>query len=71
MPNKDASKNREGDGSLALDGHRWVIRQTNQPIVDDSDRRDDGEDAPPGWSVWGWRFSDFGAANLMTKKLQK
>ncbi len=33
MPNKDASKNREGDGSLALGGHRWVVRHNNQPIA--------------------------------------
>jgi hypothetical protein len=51
MPNKDASKNREGEGSLALGGRRWVIRHNNQPIVGGSNRRDDGEDARPGWSV--------------------
>ena len=43
MPNKDASKNRERDGSLALGGRRLVLRCNNQPIVGGSDRRDDGE----------------------------
>jgi hypothetical protein len=61
--NEDASKNREGGGSLALGGRRWVVRHNNQPIVGSSDRRDDGEDARPGWSVWGGCFSYFGTAN--------
>ncbi len=61
--NKDASKNREGDGSSALVGCRLVLRCNNQPIVSSSDRRDDGEDARPGWSVWGGCFSYFRAAN--------
>ncbi len=61
-PNKDASINREGGGSLALGGRRLVIRCNNQPIVGGSNRRDDGEDAQPGWSVWGGCFSYFGAA---------
>jgi hypothetical protein len=30
-----------------------VLRRNNQPIVGGSDRRDAGEDARPGWSVWG------------------
>ena len=63
MLNKDASKNREGDRSLALGGRHLVVRHNNQPIVGGSDRRDDGEDARPGWSVWGGCFSYFGAAN--------
>ncbi len=63
MPNEEASKNREGYGSLALGGRCWVIRHNNQQIVGGSDRRDDGEDARPGWSVRGGRFSYFGAAN--------
>ncbi len=62
-PNKDASKNREGDGSSALGGRRLVVRHNNQPIVGGSDRMDDGEDARPGWSVWVVCFSYFGAAN--------
>jgi hypothetical protein len=63
MPNKDASKNREGDGSSALGGCRLVVRHNNQPIVGGSNRMDDGEDARPGWSVWGGCFSYFGATN--------
>ncbi len=43
-PNEDASKNREGDRSLALGGRHWVGRHNNQPIVSGSDRRDDGEE---------------------------
>ncbi len=61
--NEDASKIKEGDGSSALGGRRWVLRHNNQPIVGDSDRRDYGEDARPGWSVRGGYFSYFGAAN--------
>jgi hypothetical protein len=63
MPNKDASKIREGDRSLALGGCRLVVRHNNQPIVGGSDRRDDGEDELPGWSVWRGCYSYFGAAN--------
>ena len=63
-PNKDASKNREGDGSSALGSRCWVVRHNNQPLVGGSDRRDDGEDARPGWCVWeGGYFSYFGVAN--------
>jgi hypothetical protein len=62
-PNKDALINREGDGSLVLGGRRLVLRRNNQPIVGGSDRRDDGEDARLGWSVWGVLFFYFGAAN--------
>ncbi len=54
--NNDASKIKEGDGSSALGGCRWVLRHNNQPIVGGSDRRDDGEDARPGWSVRGGVF---------------
>jgi hypothetical protein len=52
-PNKDASENREGDGSLALGGSHLVVRRNNQPIVGGSNRMYDGEDARLGWSVWG------------------
>ncbi len=61
--NEDASKIKEGDGSSALGGRRWVQRHNNQPIAGDSDRRDDGEDVRPGWSVRGGCFSYFGAVN--------
>jgi hypothetical protein len=71
MPNKDASKNREGEGSLAIGGRRWVIKHNNQPIVGGSDRRDDGEDARPGWSVWGGVFLISGRRIERQKKLQK
>jgi hypothetical protein len=60
MPNKDASKNRERDGSPALGGRH--LRHNNQPIVGGIDRRDDGEDAQLGWSVRGGS-SYIGAAN--------
>jgi hypothetical protein len=56
---------------LALGGHCLVIRHNNQPIVGGSDRRDDEEDARPGWSVWGGCFSYFGAVNRTTKKITK
>jgi hypothetical protein len=71
MPNKDASKNREGGGSLALGGHRLVLRHNNQPIVGGSDRRDDREDAPPGWSVWGGLFFLFWGGELNDKNNYK
>ncbi len=59
---EDASKNREGDGSLALGGCRLVVRHNNQLVVGGRDGRDDGEDAQPGLSVWGGCFSYFGVA---------
>ncbi len=46
--NEDASKIKEGGGSSALGGRRWVLRHNNQPIVGGSDRRDDGEYVWPG-----------------------
>ncbi len=63
MTKEDASKIKEGDGSLALGGRHWVLRHNNQPIVGGSIRRDDREDVRPGWSVRGGCFSYFGAAN--------
>ncbi len=48
-----------------------VVQHNNQSIVRSSDRRDDEEDAQPGWSVWGGCFSYFGAANRTTKKNTK
>ncbi len=45
---------------MALGGRRWVERHIYQPIVGGSNRRDDGEDARPGWSVWGGVFLIFG-----------
>jgi hypothetical protein len=71
MPNKDASKNREGGGSSALGGCRLVLRCNNQPIVGGSKKRDDGEDARPGWSVWGGGFLFWGGELNDEKKLQK
>ncbi len=62
-PNKDASKNREGDGSLALGGRRLVVRHNNQPIAGGSNRMDYGEDARLGWSVRRVFLSYFGVAN--------
>ncbi len=70
-PNKDASKNREGDGSLALVSCRLVLRRNNQPIVGTRDRRDDGEAARPGWSVWGGVFFLFWGGKLNNKKNYK
>ncbi len=70
-PNKDASKNREGGRSLALGGRCLVLRHNNQPIVGGSDRRDDGEDAQPGWSVWGGVFFLFWGGELNDKNNYK
>jgi hypothetical protein len=70
MPHKDASTNREGDGSLALGGRRLALRRNNQPIVGGSNRRDYGEDARPRWSVWGVFFL-FRSGKLNDKKNYK
>ncbi len=70
-PNEDASKNKEGDGSSALGGRRWVVRHNNQPLVSGSNRRDDGEDARPGWSVWGGVFFFFRGGKLNDEKKYK
>ncbi len=64
-------KNGEGDGSSALGGHRWVVRHNNQPLVGRSNRRDDGEDARPGWSVWGGVFFLFRGGKLNDEKKYK
>ncbi len=69
--NEDASKNRKGDRSLAFGGRRLVLRCNNQPIVGSSDRRDDGEDARPGWSVWGGVFFLFRGGELNDKNNYK
>ncbi len=53
MPSKDATKNREGGGSLALGGRRLVIGHNNQPIVGSSNRIDGRENVRPGWNVRG------------------
>jgi hypothetical protein len=71
MPNKDASKNKERDGSLALGGCHWVVRHNNQPIVGGSDRRDDGEDAGQGGVYGGGVFLISGWQIEGQKKLQK
>ena len=63
-PYKDASKKREGDRSSALGGPRLALRCNNQPIVGGSDRRYDGEDARPGWSVWVGVFFLFWGGKL-------
>ncbi len=70
-PNKDELKNREGDRSLALGGCRLVLRRNNQLIVGGSDRRDDGEDARLGWSVWGGVFFLFRGGKLNGKNNYK
>ncbi len=46
-----------------------VIRRNNQPIVGGSNRRDDGEDARPGWSVWGGVFFLFQGGKLNDEKI--
>ncbi len=61
--NKDASKNREGDGSSAVGCRHLVVKHNNQLIVGGRYRMDDGEDTRLGWSVWRGCFSYFGAAN--------
>ncbi len=66
--NEDASKIKEGGGSSALGGRRWVLRHNNQPIVGGSDRRDDGEDVRLGWSVRGGGFLILGRRIEQQKK---
>ncbi len=48
-----------------------VLRCNNQPIVGGSDRRDDGEDARLGWSVWGGVFFLFWGGKLNDNKITK
>jgi hypothetical protein len=48
-----------------------VIQHNNQPIVGDSNGRDDGEDAQPGWSILGGVFPFWGGSNLNDKKNTK
>ncbi len=48
-----------------------VLRHNNQPIVDGSNRRDDGEDVRLGWSVWGVVFFLFRGGKLNDKKITK
>jgi hypothetical protein len=48
-----------------------VLRRNNQPIVGSNDRRDDGEDALPGWRVWGGVFFLFRGGELNDKKITK
>jgi hypothetical protein len=69
--NEDASKIKEGDGSSALGGRRWVLRHNNQPIDGGIDRRYDGEDVRPGLSVRGGVFLILGRQIERRKKLQK
>ncbi len=45
-----------------------VLKPNNQLIVGSSDRKDDGEDARPGWSVWGGVFFLFRGGKLNDEK---
>ncbi len=47
-----------------------VVRHKNQQIVGGRDRRDDEEDARPGWSVWGGGVL-FRGSELNNKKVTK
>ena len=51
--NETTSKNREEHGASALGGRHLIGRHDNQIRVGDCGSRDVGEEAPPGWSVWG------------------
>jgi hypothetical protein len=56
---------------LVLGGHRLAVRHNNQPIIGGSDRRDDEEDARPGWSVWGGVFLILGWRIEQQQKITK
>ncbi len=51
--NETTSKNREQHGASALGGCHLIGRHNNQIGVGNRGSRDVGEEAPPGWSVWG------------------
>jgi hypothetical protein len=51
---------------LALGGRRLVKKSNNQQIVGGDNRRDDGEEARLGQSVWGGVVSLYGVANCAT-----
>ncbi len=48
-----------------------VLRHNNQSIVGGSNRRDDGDEAQPGWSVGGEVFFLFWGGKLNDKKITK
>ena len=56
---------------MALGGHCLVLRHNNQLIVGGSYRRDDGEDARPGWRVWGGVFFLFWGSESNDEKNYK
>jgi hypothetical protein len=65
--NETTSKNREEYGASALGGRHLIERHNNQIGVGDHGSRDVGEEALPGWSVWGDISALIWAAIQMTK----
>jgi hypothetical protein len=62
------SKNREEHGASALGGRHLIGRHNNQIGVGNRGSRDVGEEAPPGWSMWGDVRASIWAAIQTVKK---
>jgi hypothetical protein len=69
--NETTSKNREEHGASALGGCHLIGRHNNQIGVSNRGSKDVGEEAPPGWSMWGEVSVSSWAAIRTTKKKQK
>ena len=65
---RDASKNREMGVALALGGRHLIGRYNNQIGFGDRGRRDVGEEARGGWSVWGGGIKSFEVTNSNNEK---
>jgi hypothetical protein len=68
---QDKLKNRHIGGALALGGRRLVKKSNNKQIVGGNERKDVGEGARLGWSVWGGVVSLCRAAYCAIHKIQK
>jgi hypothetical protein len=69
--NETTSKNREEHGASALGSRHLIGRHNNQIGVSNHGSRDVGEEAPPGWSMWGDVSALIWAAIQTTTKKQK
>jgi hypothetical protein len=68
--NETTSKNREEHGASVLDGRHLIGRHNNQIGVSNRSSRDVGEEAPPGWRVWGDVSASIWAVIRTTTKKQ-
>jgi hypothetical protein len=70
VPKRDASKNREMDGALDLDGRRLMMAYNNQPRIGGRDNGDVRAEARGRESAWGDTVPSFGVSNWATKKIK-